>query len=90
MTVFWGIYMATNISDLLHDVIIQAAETKDAQRELAERETRFINGLALSGNPLNVSGEVVIGNVIVRRPYSHMPLVVAEIANVAPETVVTQ
>jgi len=80
--------MATTISDLLNDVIVQAAEAKDANQKLSENSTRLIDALALIGKPLAVGGEVVIGNLIVRRQYSMIPVTVSDIANICPDTVV--
>jgi hypothetical protein len=77
--------MATNIGDLLNDVLVIGTNVKAIQQRHKEAETRLVDALALVGKPLKVGGSVVIGETLIRRPYEHMPLDSVDIANIDPD-----
>lgn len=80
--------MATNIGDLVNDVVSTGGKVKGWQASLKIAEERLINALALAGTPLKVGGSVVIGTTLIKMPYSSLPLEFSDIANVDPSQVV--
>ena len=80
--------MSVLISDLVRDLQITLAACDEANARLREAQARLLDGLALIGTPLNVNGTVVIGNLMLKRPYATLPLEVETVANVPCDTVV--
>lgn len=65
--------------ELINDILItQAAVTASVvNRKLADKA--LLDALAAAGTPLNVGGQVVIGNVLITRPYEHLDLKMSDV-----------
>lgn len=76
------------LNDLVRDVQLTAAAVKEAEAARKVADTRLIDGLALTGKPLNVGVVVVIGEVMIKRPYQMLPLELSAVVNVPHDSVV--
>ena len=65
--------------ELVNDILItQAAVTTSiANRKLADKS--LLEALAAAGTPLNVGGQVVIGGILITRPYEHLELKTSDV-----------
>lgn len=80
--------MSILVGDLVRDLQLTVAACKEADAHRKEAEKRLIDGLALIGKPLNVGSFVVVGDVMVKRPYEMLTMELASVTNVPAETVV--
>ncbi len=65
--------------ELVNDILNAHAEVKaaDIKRRLADKS--LLEALAAAGTPLNVGGQVVIGGVLITRPYEHLDLKTSDV-----------
>ncbi len=85
---FKGIGMSVLLSDLVRDLKLTVAAVKDAEARRKEAETRLTDGLALIGKPLSVGGCVIIGDLMLKKPYATLPMELTPITNLPVDSVI--
>lgn len=65
--------------ELISDILLaqSAVTTAAVKRKLADKA--LLEALAAAGTPLNVGGQVVIGSVLITRPYEHLDLKTSDV-----------
>ena len=70
------------LGELVSNIIIAADDVKNAKEARQIADDRLIDALALMGNPLEpTKGRVVIGNILISRPYPTLELEFKPVVN---------